>query len=933
MSRFFQNVNDSESSDSDFSSSSDSEISENELEQKQTSTTASGRFARAAYDSDSDTDVKRVMKNPREKQMEETVKLSTDILKAMRTDEWQAVSVDYEKLLPVVKKLTNLLKGDSLPRVFIRCLAKLEDRTIKDGMNKEQLSKLKAADARAFNKMKQRMRKDNKSYAKDISSYRENPVDSADEEASAANAVVESDSDDEDQAVPSTQTARAVPKAKQAARDSDMDSDDSQWDMDDSEVSSSESEDERQVGFSRWLKKAPTKDESSVKKTKKDRSQRSTPAPAAQADEDEDDGFTTVGKGGKVAKKVEVTAESLNKHLKAIRDARGRKGTDKKETVVMLDSLLGVAGNALQRCKVLMTLISAQFDESSGQSYMPVEQWKRSQSSINELLSTLEANRQLSIFETADAHDDDSDVAYAGEEATLRGSVVSFIDRLDDEFTRSLQTIDPHTPDYIERMRDSVPLYVTIARAQSYFERAGLQESLCRVVLRRIEHLYYRTDQVNSQVEAAAAALKTSGESRIVSGGDIESVVHGLCTFLYQHADPLLRMRAMLMHIFNHALHKRYYVARDLLLMSHIQESAHQADINTQVLYNRALAQMGLAAFRLGLVREAFEHTVELMSSGHQRELLAQGVGQMRTQQLSPAEEQLQRQRQLPFHININLELLECVFLTASMLIEIPFMASANANPETRRTATCRVFRRMLDYNERQVFLGPPENTRDHIMAAAKALADGDWVAARDFIQAIKIWSLLPDCEEIKDMMASKIQIEALRTYLFTYSTQFESVGLDDLATMFDLPRGKVYSLLARMVYQDELQASLDEVSGVLVFSRANFEASSRLQQTALMMSNKVNAFADINERMFELKNNGGQAPGDRQGNADQGGRGQGDRDSRSNYQRGPGGGNRDAQRNRKDGGAGGNRNNNGRNNNNNNRRGGGNQQRRGGRQ
>ncbi|KAJ2835791.1 Translation initiation factor 3 subunit c [Coemansia erecta] len=916
MSRFFQNVNDSESSDSDFSSSSDSEISENELEQKQTSTTASGRFARAAYDSDSDsdTDVKRVMKNPREKQMEETVKLSTDILKAMRTDEWQAVSVDYEKLLPVVKKLTNLLKGDSLPRVFIRCLAKLEDRTIKDGMNKEQLSKLKAADARAFNKMKQRMRKDNKSYAKDISSYRENPVDSADEEASAANAVVESDSDDEDQAVPSTQTARAVPKAKQA-------------------VSSSESEDERQVGFSRWLKKAPTKDESSVKKTKKDRSQRSTPAPAAQADEDEDDGFTTVGKGGKVAKKVEVTAESLNKHLKAIRDARGRKGTDKKETVVMLDSLLGVAGNALQRCKVLMTLISAQFDESSGQSYMPVEQWKRSQSSINELLSTLEANRQLSIFETADAHDDDSDVAYAGEEATLRGSVVSFIDRLDDEFTRSLQTIDPHTPDYIERMRDSVPLYVTIARAQSYFERAGLQESLCRVVLRRIEHLYYRTDQVNSQVEAAAAALKTSGESRIVSGGDIESVVHGLCTFLYQHADPLLRMRAMLMHIFNHALHKRYYVARDLLLMSHIQESAHQADINTQVLYNRALAQMGLAAFRLGLVREAFEHTVELMSSGHQRELLAQGVGQMRTQQLSPAEEQLQRQRQLPFHININLELLECVFLTASMLIEIPFMASANANPETRRTATCRVFRRMLDYNERQVFLGPPENTRDHIMAAAKALADGDWVAARDFIQAIKIWSLLPDCEEIKDMMASKIQIEALRTYLFTYSTQFESVGLDDLATMFDLPRGKVYSLLARMVYQDELQASLDEVSGVLVFSRANFEASSRLQQTALMMSNKVNAFADINERMFELKNNGGQAPGDRQGNADQGGRGQGDRDSRSNYQRGPGGGNRDAQRNRKDGGAGGNRNNNGRNNNNNNRRGGGNQQRRGGRQ
>ncbi|KAJ2325923.1 Translation initiation factor 3 subunit c [Coemansia sp. RSA 2702] len=385
----------------------------------------------------------------------------------------------------------------------------------------------------------------------------------------------------------------------------------------------------------------------------------------------------------------------------------------------------------------------------------------------------------------------------------------------------------------------------------------------------------------------------------------------------------------MLMHIFNHALHKRYYVARDLLLMSHIQEAAPQADVNTQVLYNRALAQLGLAAFRLGKIRESFEHTVELMSSNHQRELLAQGVGQQRTQQLSPAEEQLQRQRQLPFHININLELLECVFLTASMLIEIPSMAAANANPETRRSTTCRVFRRMLDFNERQVFLGPPENTRDHIMASAKALADGNWVASRDYIQAIKIWSLLPDCDDIKDMLASKIQIEALRTYLFTYSTQFESVGLDDLSAMFGLPRPKVYALLARMVYSGELQASLDEVSAVLVFSRANFEASSRLQQTALMLSNKATAFADVNERVFELKINGGQTPGDRQqGDRQQGGAGQGDRDGRPNYQRAGGNAGRDGQRNRKDGGAGGNRNGNA---NRNNRRGGG--QRRGGRQ
>ncbi|KAJ2338512.1 Translation initiation factor 3 subunit c, partial [Coemansia sp. RSA 2618] len=338
-------------------------------------------------------------------------------------------------------KLEKLLKGDSWPRVFIRCLAKLEDRTIKDSMSKEQLSKLNSSNARAFNKMKQRMRKDVKPFAKDMAEYRENPVDSAEEDAPAAVDAAESGSESEDQAVPAkpARTARAVPKGKQAASDSESESDDSQWGMDSSDESSSESEDERQVGFSRWLKKAPTKDEGGAKKAKKERSQRSTPAPAPQPEAaDEDDGFTAVGKGGKAVKKVEaeMTSESLNKDLKAIYDARGRKGTDKKETVVKLKALLGVAGNSLQKCKVLMALISAQFDESAGKSYMPVEQWNQAQGTINELLSTLEANRQISIFETADTHDDDSDVSYAGEPITLRGSVISFIDRLDDEFTR-----------------------------------------------------------------------------------------------------------------------------------------------------------------------------------------------------------------------------------------------------------------------------------------------------------------------------------------------------------------------------------------------------------------------------------------------------------------------------------------------------------------
>ncbi|KAJ2699710.1 Translation initiation factor 3 subunit c, partial [Coemansia spiralis] len=549
MSRFFRSAQDSDS-DSELSSSSGSEYSDDGLQQKPAA--ASGnRFARAGFgsDDDSDDDVKRVMKTPKEKYTDETVALSAAVLGAVRTDKWSAVATDVEKLKGVVLKLGAVLRGESLPRIYIRCIAKVEDRTVVGGMSKEQLGKLNAVDARAFNKLKQRMRDYTTPIAKQLAEYRANPVDSADDEQPQADA--ESDDDDE-QAVPApaARKARKAPAARRApAAGSGSDSGDSYWgsESDESE-SSSESEGERRVGFARWLKKTPTKDEGSAKSSRKERSQRAAQASAAAAaaaaaagDEDEDDGFTAVGKGGKAVQKPAVTAETLNKNLKAILDARGRKSTDKKGTIRQLEALLGVAANSLQKCKVLLALVSAQFDDASGTptaNYMAVEQWSRAQASLNELLATLEANSQITIAESAEVHTEDSDIAYAGEVIALNGSIVGLVERLDDEFDRSLQQIDPHTPDYIGRMRDSVPLYATIVRSQRYFERCALKDSLCRAVVRRLEHLYYRTDQVNRQVEEAAAGQPAE------PAASPEDTIQQLCSFLYQNADPALRVRA-----------------------------------------------------------------------------------------------------------------------------------------------------------------------------------------------------------------------------------------------------------------------------------------------------------------------------------------------------------------------------------------------------
>jgi translation initiation factor 3 subunit C len=227
----------------------------------------------------------------------------------------------------------------------------------------------------------------------------------------------------------------------------------------------------------------------------------------------------------------------------------------------------------------------------------------------------------------------------------------------------------------------------------------------------------------------------------------------------------------MLSHIYHHALHNDFYTARDMLLMSHLQESIHSADVATQILYNRTVVQLGLCAFRCGLIKEAQATLQDIFTTQRVKELLAQGVHQQRfQQQLTPEQEKAERSRQLPFHMHINTELLEAAFLVSSMLVEVPLLASIESE-EQKRKAISKPFRRLLDFADRQVFTGPPESTRDHIMQASKALQDGEWEKCRDLIQSIKIWSLMPEVASVKEMLA-----KCVFCHLTSYSTSDHDV-------------------------------------------------------------------------------------------------------------------------------------------------------------
>ncbi|PWY66831.1 eukaryotic translation initiation factor 3 subunit EifCc [Aspergillus sclerotioniger CBS 115572] len=827
MSRFFYGGgSDSESSSSDeeevYSDREEEEQSEEESSEEEESDeesssededagkTGANRFIKNVSESEESEDEERVtvVKSAKDKRLEElenTVKL---IENAEKINDWAVISTEFDKLN---RQIVKIVQSGPTPRIYVKTVADLED-FVNETMSKQKSSnkKMNASNAKGFNAVKQRIKKNNKDYAVQIDKYRQNKDTFMDAKEEVARPVA------------------AAPRLTKIER---------------------------------------------------------IEAPVEVASTD--DGFATVGRGGKT---LQYTPESILKHLRVIVESRGKKNTDRLEQIRTMEKLLEVAQSPYQRIRIYLTMISTRFDltSSSTSNYMAVDQWKFAEQEFATLLSVLENNRTYVVTEGAEEWEDDEKQPQPapGEVLHIPGSIVSYVERLDDELTRSLQHIDPHTAEYIDRLGDEKQLYTNLVRTQVYVE--GLtkaeksdprQDSLNRVVMRRLEHIYFKPSQVVTILEEGTwKALPSELDTNITpraNTGDVTNLVQTLCNYLFKNSDGIIRARAMLCQIYFLALHDQYYRSRDLMLMSHLTENIANFDVSTQILFNRTLVQIGLCAFRAGLIYEAQNTLSEVCGSGRQKELLAQGIILQRYSTVSPEQERLERQRQLPFHMHINLELLECIYLTSSMFLEVPLMAQTSSSPEMKRRVISKTFRRMLDYNERQVFTGPAENTRDGVIMSAKFLAAGDWKKAAEMLNSIKIWDLMPQPDKIKEMLSQQIQEEGLRTYLFTYAPFYDSLSIATLATMFELPEKKIAAIISRMISHEELAAALDQVNDAIVF-RKGVELS-RLQSQIVTLADKSMNLLEANEKTLEQRTQGMANAFQRdQGAGARGGRGRG---------------------------------------------------------
>jgi len=77
----------------------------------------------------------------------------------------------------------------------------------------------------------------------------------------------------------------------------------------------------------------------------------------------------------------------------------------------------------------------------------------------------------------------------------------------------TFQVIDPHTHQYLDRLKDE-PLFLALAQKVSdHLARTGDTKSLARVALRRIEHFYYKTDAVYDAMRKLALQQKEAANA------------------------------------------------------------------------------------------------------------------------------------------------------------------------------------------------------------------------------------------------------------------------------------------------------------------------------------------------------------------------------------------------------------------------------------
>lgn len=209
--------------------------------------------------------------------------------------------------------------------------------------------------------------------------------------------------------------------------------------------------------------------------------------------------------------------------------------------------------------------------------------------------------------------------------------------------------------------------------------------------------------------------------------------------------------------------------------------------------------------------------------------------------------------RQVPYHMQINLQQLDCVYMISAMLLEIPNIAE-NQFLVNKRVIS-KNFKKLIEQYDAKAFQLAPENYRDQIVYAAKQLNKSNWKQALDHIFSIKLIQKLPDFGDgaFTALLTTRFKETALKAFLCRAARVYESFSFASLQETFALDRKPMLSILSKLILKGKLHAHIEGELLVMDEERKLSNEAKELQQLSVQYADKLEQMIENNERLIDI--------------------------------------------------------------------------------
>ena len=607
--------------------------------------------------------------------------------------------------------------------------------------------------------------------------------------------------------------------------------------------SSDEEEDEAdgRTGVDRWKKRVTpatgtTKtDEAAVKKVKKDKVERHVGI-VAEEDEDIEEDEEALSHAKLEATWGSIDDASLLERLGAVMAMRGKRSISRPSQLAYLRLLLEhtrTKQDVARECRVAAGLMTLLFDAillaSTNVHLSTLATWRE----IKALLERLVELLRHTPFERFQLTDKDrlsvkEDLAVPIDEY-LKQLLLTNIHKLDEEWFKALQTLSEiggvaTSQEYLDRLAEERAILRLAEDFKTLFvpHDASVEKY---VNIRLLDHLYDKNVAMLKVLGYSLTDLKTMAATIVATSSVLLSS----------------RFRALMYLVYMEAHSLDYGKAKETL-KSHVDVFSHLgvASAAEQILYNRTIIRLAMAAFVTGFVQDCYSLLHEFYSIpscgnnaslllAKQRELLGQQStsnavvsaneaffdaddlksGHGLAQQQAVASMTGNLRIHYPWHMHFSTESLEVLYLISCM---------ATLSPSS--LFSCKYFRKFIDFYQKSLLWhGTPETTKDHLFQAflpfvslieasssstasalrgnatttgvskgAVAVMKLDWRASVELLLKMKVWKWLPYGT---DLLATNIALymkrKALVYYLTFYGKYMKSLSLSYLSREFEM--------------------------------------------------------------------------------------------------------------------------------------------------